>query len=293
MQFRAINIMLDRQADLSNTQQQIATGRAILNPSDDPVGTVQIMPLKEIIEKNQQYVKNAQVGEARLDLEDRTLDGVNDVLIRMKELAIRGNNDTLSQPDRTAVAMEIRQGIETLKGLANTKDTNGDYLFAGHAVRTEPFVESPPGSYSYFGDTGQRFLQIGETRQIAVGDPGNDVFMDIPAVGGGLQDIFSTLDTLAATFEANNIDQDSLANIDAAIDNVSTIRARVGSRLNSIDTQNVINEELKFQGEKSLSEIQDLDIAEAVSRLNLQLVGLQASQQAFTKVQNLSLFNYL
>lgn len=293
MQFRATNVILERQSELSKTQEQIATGRKILSPSDDPVGSTQILPLRELLEKNQQYIQNAGVAEHRLSLQDRTLDGVNNLLIRMKELAIQGNNDTLAPQDRVAVAMEIREAIQTLKGLANTKDANGDYLFSGHAVRTPTIVESPPGTFTYGGDNGQRFLQIGETRQIAVGDPGSDVFMNLPAAAGGLQSVFTTLETLATNFEADSRDVNALTDLDTAIDNTSTIRARVGSRLNSIDSQNEINEELKFQAQKALSDIEDLDLAEAVSRLNLQLVGLQASQQAFTRIQNLSLFNYL
>jgi flagellar hook-associated protein 3 FlgL len=77
------------------------------------------------------------------------------------------------------------------------------------------------------------------------------------------------------------------------MDNVLTVRAKVGARLNALDTQKEISEELILQSEKTLSGIQDLDYAEAISSLNLQLVGLQASQQAFTRIQNLSLFNYL
>jgi flagellar hook-associated protein 3 FlgL len=293
MQFRATNSILERETELSKTQMQIATGRRIVSPSDDPVGTTQIFPLNEVIEKTKQYIRNSDAAESRLSLEEKTLSSVTDLLQRVYELNVQGNNDSNSDQDRDAIAQELRQHLQTLMGYANTKDANGEYLFAGHAVTTQPFVEVPAGTFTYQGDSGQRSVQIGESRLVAVGDPGDDVFMNVPFSGGGNQSIFETIDALITDFEANNSSSNSITDIQSALDNVLTVRAKVGARLNALDTQKEINEELILQSETTLSGIQDLDYAEAISRLNLQMVGLQASQQAFTRIQNLSLFNYL
>ena len=67
----------------------------------------------------------------------------------------------------------------------------------------------------------------------------------------------------------------------------------VGARLNVLETQNDTNEGSMLSLQEVLSEIQDLDYAEAVSRLQLQLAGLQAAQQTYVKTQSLSLFDYL
>lgn len=293
VQFRATNAITDRQSELSKTQLQIATGRRILTPSEDPVGTTQIFPLNEILAKNQQYLKNADAAESRLSLEDKTLAGVNDLLQRVYELTVQGNNDTYSAEDRAALAEEMRQHLQTMMGLANTTDANGEHIFAGYDVTNAPIVEAPAGTFTYQGDAGQRNAQIGDSRLVAVGDPGDDVFINIPFSGGGTQSVFATIESIATDFENDTIATNAITDLQAAMDNVSTVRAKVGSRLNALDSQRQISEELILQGEQSLSEIKDLDYAEAVSRLNLQLVGLQASQQAFTRIQNLSLFNYL
>lgn len=293
MQYRATNAIVDRESALSKTQMQIATGRRILTPSEDPVGTTQIFPLNEVVEKTRQYLKNSDAAESRLSLEEKTLGSVTNLLQRVNELAVQGNNDTNSAADRNAIATELRQHLQTLMGFANTKDANGEYLFAGHAVTTQPFTEAPAGTFNYQGDSGQRSVQIGESRLVAVGDAGDDVFMNVPFSGGGNQSIFETIDSLATDFENNTFSQNAITDIQSAMDNVLTVRSKIGARLNALDTQKDINEELILQSEKTLSGIQDLDYAEAVSRLNLQLVGLQASQQAFTRIQNLSLFNYL
>jgi flagellar hook-associated protein 3 FlgL len=293
MQFRATNAIVDREAALSKTQLQLATGRKILTPSDDPVGTTQVYPLNEVIERNKQYLKNSDSAESRLSLEEKTLSSVTNLLQRVNELAVQGNNGSNSAEDRSAIAQELRQHLKTLLGFANTKDANGEYIFSGHEVTTQPFTEAPAGTFNYQGDTGQRSVQIGESRLVEVGDPGSDVFMNVPYSGGGNQSVFETIDKLATDFENNSFSANSITDVQAAMDNVVNTRAKIGARLNALDTQKNINEELTLQSQKTLSGIQDLDYAEAVSRLNLQMVGLQASQQAFTRIQNLSLFNYL
>jgi flagellar hook-associated protein 3 FlgL len=85
----------------------------------------------------------------------------------------------------------------------------------------------------------------------------------------------------------------ALDNIDQALGNVLNVRADVGVRLNHVENQLDINESFNLQLQETLSGIQDLDYAEAISRFNLQLTTLQAAQQSYVKMQGLSLFNYL
>ena len=91
----------------------------------------------------------------------------------------------------------------------------------------------------------------------------------------------------------NNGMNRALTDIDQSMGNILQVRAQVGARLNTIDSQKNTNDSFSLQLQSTLSDIQDLDYAEAASRLNRQLLGLQAAQQAFVKVQGLSLFNFL
>jgi flagellar hook-associated protein 3 FlgL len=114
------------------------------------------------------------------------------------------------------------------------------------------------------------------------------------------QPMFDTIDQFVKALEADQVgfnngpnNGDFLTNIDASMDGILSTQAKIGARINSIEQQQSINEGLSFNNERLLSEIRDLDYAEAVSRLSLQMTGLQAAQQTFTRVQGLSLFNYL
>lgn len=86
---------------------------------------------------------------------------------------------------------------------------------------------------------------------------------------------------------------DSLGNLDQAIDSIGMARSRVGARMNVSETAKLQNENVALLSTKTLSQLEDLDYAEATTRLTLQNVVLQAAQQSFVKISNLSLFNFL
>jgi flagellar hook-associated protein 3 FlgL len=291
--------MLDRQTELARTQQQLSTGKRILSPSDDVLGTTQSLALQQVIDTHEQFGENAVAAENRLEREEIAITQVVDMLQRTRELAIQANSGSTGAQGRASIAVEIREQLDAIMGIANTVDANGDYLFAGNNVGTVPFtaVENPAGSglydFNYTGDQGQRSIQIGSTRQIPVGDPGDDVFVNVPITGGGSRSIFETLEQFALDLEANTPDPNTIGDLQLAMESLGSFRSAIGGRLNAIDSQKSLNSDIVYQGQKTLSEVQDLDFAEAISRMNRQLAGLEASQMSFARVQNLSLFSYL
>jgi len=97
--------------------------------------------------------------------------------------------------------------------------------------------------------------------------------------------------TLQATFQnALNV---GLQNLDQAMTHIDEVRASIGSRLNVIESESEINESLKVEAQSALSVVKDLDYAEAITELNKRTLALQAAQQSFVKVQNLSLFEFI
>jgi flagellar hook-associated protein 3 FlgL len=118
------------------------------------------------------------------------------------------------------------------------------------------------------------------------------------------QDIFTTIkdiesifanasDTTASATRVNNEASRALKNLDNALEKVLTVQSDVGTRLRRTEMQTDTNEAFNYQLKETLSGLQDLDYAEAISRLNIQMLALQAAQQTFAKTQTMSLFNYL
>ncbi|MEE9398359.1 MAG: flagellar hook-associated protein FlgL [Methylococcales bacterium] len=286
---RGINAILDQQSKSSKTQIQLSTGKRLLSPSDDPAGSKRLLDIKQAVETTGQYQKNIDTVRSRLTIEESTLDGVTNFLQRARELAVNGANGTHDATNRKAIGAEARQILEGVLGLANAKNANGEYVFSGDKTHTKPFDGSADaGGFSYQGDSGQRSIRIGPTRLVADSDSGENVFG-----AAGVSGAFDVLYAFANNMDANISDSAAIDNIDGAIDRILNVRSSVGARLNALDKQKEVNADFELDMKKTLSEVQDLDFAEAISQFNQQNVALQAAQQAYVKVQNLSLFNYL
>lgn len=290
---QGVDVMLAQQARLNKTEVQLASGKRVNAPSDDPAASVQVINLSEVSGRLAQFQRNATTAQSRLQQEEVSLDGVSNMLQRVRELAVQGNNGTMGAENRKAIALEIRQHVEGYLQLANTRDANGEYIFSGYKTDTPPVTHDGMGNFVYNGDGGIRKLQIGETREVAIGDPGDAIFFGIPANAGGLTNVGKIIYDLAANYEAGNADPNALVDLDSAIGRILETRAGVGARSAAIDDQVTSNDALDAAVVQVRSSLEDLDYAEAISRFNQQLVGLQASQQAFMKIQNLSLFNFL
>jgi flagellar hook-associated protein 3 FlgL len=290
---RGIQSMLERQSAVSRAQMQISTGKRILTPRDDPPGAAYVLDLRTTITQVEQYQDNAIRAEARLELQEATLKGVDEMLPRIMELAIQGQNDTYTAAARRAIAQELRQLNDELMALANTRDSDGEYIFAGYDADALPFSNPADGVFAYSGDMGVRTLQVSATRQLQDRENGFDVFMNIEIAGGGRRNLFETVHGIIAGMEADAPNSAYMDDLQLAQEHIVSVRARGGARLNTIDEQQIINEEFIFTMQKALSETEDLDMAEAVSRFEQDLVALQAAQQSFNMVQGLSLFNYL
>ncbi|MAM88120.1 flagellar hook-associated protein FlgL [Allohahella sp. A8] len=171
------------QQELTKTQEQISAGKKILSPADDPVGASRVLRLNQELEQNSQFQKNVDLAQSRLELEDGVLESVTEVYQRVRELAIQSGDGILSAADRNSIAQELRSRLDQLKGLANSTDGRGEYLFGGFQNTQAPFQQTPSGSVEYTSDEGRRFIQISSSVTIAGTDNGNSVFMDVKSAG--------------------------------------------------------------------------------------------------------------
>lgn len=294
----AVNAMLDQQAKLSETQLKLSSNKKYLTPSENPVAATSLIDLEQNIKESEQYQVNIGAARQRLGLEESSLSNATDALQSIQDLALRGLNGSISPENRKQIAEEIDLLKDQLLGIANTKNANGEYIFSGYKTDQKAFThdDSVPPVYTYQGDTNQRKIEIGPDRQVADGDPGNEVFGNIPPgplTPGSIENVFQAIETLSAGLKNNTPDPASLVDISKALERFSTVRASVGARMNALDVQENRNADYILDNKSTASEIGDLDYAEALSKFNLQEIALQAAQQAYVKVQNLSLFNYM
>ena len=161
------------------TNEQISSGNRILTPADDPVASVRLMQLEQQQNMLGQYKSNLSAANNSLVQEESTLNSVNTIMQRVRELAAEAGNGALNQNDRQSIASELREREDELLGLMNTRNARGEYSFSGFQGKTQPFVRQADGSYAYQGDEGQRKLQIGSSLDVAISDNGKKVFQSI------------------------------------------------------------------------------------------------------------------
>lgn len=174
--------MSDAQQAIVKTQEQIATGKRVLDPADDPIAATVTLQIKDTLAQSTQYQKNIDIAENLLEQENVTLDGVIRLMTRMRELAIQaGNAAVLTDSDYEAIAAEVDSRLDELLNLVNTRSADGDYIFAGYQGRTQPFVPTGGGDYRYVGDEGSISLKVSNIAKIPVSDSGKKLFQNIPS----------------------------------------------------------------------------------------------------------------
>lgn len=292
MQQTALNAMLDQQTKLSKTQNQVASGHKILTPADDPTAAAQALEYTQQLARFTQYQNNITRAASSLSAQDETLGAAVDQLQRLRELAVQAGSST-GASGRLAISFEVRKLNDAVLDLANTRGADGEYLFSGYQTQTAPYTDAGGGVYTYNGDQGQRLLEVSPSTRIVASDSGARIFGALPAAAGGITDVFAVISQFASNLESNTYSANTIKDLDTAMASIVGARASVGARENSLDAIKALNSSFTQQTQQNLSGVQDLDYAEAVTRLNMQLAGLQAAQQAFVRIQNLSLFNSL
>ncbi|MCP4993685.1 MAG: flagellar hook-associated protein 3 [Gammaproteobacteria bacterium] len=275
---RAINSMLEQQNRVATSQLQLSSGKRILTPSDDPAGSVRILDLQRSLETLGQYQSNADRAQGRLELEEATLSSVDNILIRAKELAVQGNNDSNSMVDKQAIAQEIKQIRDGLFDLANTRDGTGEYLFAGFRTDAPPVTNAGGGNYDYVGDLGQRNLRISSDRTVADGDNGFDIFFNVQTapyaeVTGVAATAFTAIS--AGDLTINGISVGALSAAADAGERADQLR----DAINAIADQTGVQTVNDTSGGLRLSSTTgaDIDIAHAGASSTLATTGLTAA----------------
>lgn len=296
---RSVDQMVTSQSDLAKTQTRLSSGKEIVNPSDAPEKATAIQRLKSVLDKYESFSENIEGVNNRLIAEETALNGVNDILTRIKELAIQAANGTLGPDDKELVSIEIEGLTQDLLSLANTQDVNDNYVFAGSRVETKPFQDGPDGKIEYFGDETRNEIQVSEQRYVRFNRTGTDVFARVvrESSSGELsgKGFFEALGDLVEGIKNSNTDamNQGIDDLDQASYNLAVATAQVGSEMGSVETQRIINEESALQLRTALSNVEDLDYSKAVTEMQKNMLALQATQSSFSQISSLTLFNYL
>lgn len=395
-----------QQNDFLKVSQQIASGKRVVKPSDDPQAASRAVGVDQSKAMTQQFADARVSARNSLSQTESILNSVSDAVTSAKTLLVQASSDTLSDVDRQSVASELKGIYETMIGQANATDGNGRYLFGGYVDNAPPFVANADGNIQYQGGDNSREQRVDSSRLMPVTENGITIFQSVPSGAGyiaeaqgnqgsvtfsgpqvndinnvnygesykvvfgetegeptfsvqrfdgtgyvGVEDpaltnqpysgdgqrvafggvsitlngepvagdeilvaragsaerpadLFRTMEqairvlenpavTAAEKADLRNTLNTSMRELDNALDNVLTVRASAGARLNELDVIDAVGSNRMLNYEQTLSDLVDLDYVAAISEYSIRQVGLQAAQKAFVDIKGMSLFDYM
>lgn len=310
MYYKGTSNIINGQADVYKTQNQLSTGRKIQSPRDNPVDSTLALMTTQSKEVNKSFLTNQATANDHLAFMDTQLASVSELLQSALERSVQGGNGTYGAQQKQALAEDLKRQFEGLVDLANTKDGAGEYVFAGNRTNQQPFkVDGTGGNYSlvgptkvsYAGDDGRRLLQVEASQTVATSASGQEVFMRVQDANGKLnggsvfdamQNMIDILDPGSGVTPLPDYSK-TLGDLQDSLDHILRIRASVGASMNQMDSLTNSGSDLSLQYETRLASLEGLDYAEAISRLSQQQTQLQASQQSFVKTTQLKLFDLI
>lgn len=295
---RTINQLSNGHKSVADLQAKLATGKEVLRPSDAPEKSAMILRIKSALEQQNSFERNLNSVLDRMSGEEIVMQASSDLMQRVITLGVQASNVTLAPESRELVALEIASIRDELLQLANHKDANGHYTFAGSKIDTQPFVDDGTGTIAYAGDSSRVTVNVSEFREITIKKPGNEVFTAVIRDDGGVdtrKSFFAVLDDFEAAILSN--DSDAISTGFAEVKSINEGLARsltdIGSRIASVENQREIIEDTKVRYQTLLSQEEDLDYTTAVTQLSQEMLALESAQASFAKIAQLSLFNYL
>ena len=296
---RATQQLGNVQSKLTQTQEQLSTGLQIVKPSDAPDKASLVTRLESELARQTSYQDTLKSVNVRLTAEETALKNTSDVMARIKELAVQAANDTVGAQDRQSIALEMGNLREQILSLANSQDSNGNYLFSGSRAGSPAFSKDASGRIQYQGDQARMQVNVGDNRRMNMNMPGSDAFTRVVRDDGkgnkvGV-DFFQSLDDLVNAVKTSDhaAIQRGVTEVDTLQNGVSEGLGQIGADLTVVDLQTNVLDQVVLRLKTTRSDVEDLDYTEAITRMNKDQLALQAAQSSFSKISQLSLFNYI
>lgn len=173
-----------QQGEMLRVQQQLATGKRVLSAADDPGAAARAVEISSAAARNTQYASNQTAATASLSSMETTLSSFADELENVRQLLIQAGSGANSDQERANIAADLEARNTYLLSLANARDANGAFIFAGFQEGVQPFQQGA-SSVNFVGDSGFRQLPVSEGRTLPVSASGGVIFDQI-AQGNGV-----------------------------------------------------------------------------------------------------------
>ncbi|MDR3605892.1 MAG: flagellar hook-associated protein FlgL [Oligoflexia bacterium] len=303
---------------MEELQTQSSTMRKLNSPSDDPVGAAKVLEVRTDKVNNDQFITNAKLAEAFLNNTDHALSEIADIVVRCKELAINQASGASATPEtRVSVAEEVTQLYQQAVAAANRR-IGERYLFGGYKTQTPPVDKNG----RYHGDDGQTMVEIAKGIFLGINIPGAEAFntnlrrasdnsvensanrapagateedRESPNRGPENINVFDEIQNLRIgllTGDLNTI-RGTLDNFDQIHGKLLSTRAKIGSRINGLESTGQALERHNLTNAQLTQNIEDADMAQVVSDMAKEETVLRSALQSSHKLLQPTLMDFL
>ena len=288
-----------RQGQLADAQDRLTSGKRVSKASDDPTAAARAERAMASVNRTEANLRALEASRTAMQQTEVALGDANDLLQEVRELIVSAGNASYSDAERNTVAIALR-GLRTqLLSVANRSDGAGGYLFGGQGSTSAPFIDAA-GGVQFIGTTGALRAATDEPLPLTV--DGRAAWLGAADPGGGPDiSLFTVIDTLVTTLETSGQTSTqvvaavhgSLGQLDAAMSNVLTWRARSGESLNRAESMEERLADVKLVAQGQRADAEDLDMVQAISDFQSRQTGYEAALKTYSMVQRLSLFDYI
>ncbi|RKY85529.1 flagellar hook-associated protein 3 [candidate division KSB1 bacterium] len=299
-----INNLNSSRERLNRIQEDLANGKRIHRPSDDPLSAANSLRIKTTLEGNAQFEKNIDDSIAYLTAAEAALDNLSEILMQVKEIVTEGASDSIV--DRKHLATQLELILKNMVEVGNAK-FNGKYIFGGTKTITPPFTlnenelrfDTGEDIVNYRGNNDYFKRQINENTVISLNITGSEVFQKSGSSG---VDLFQLLKDLIDKFKQEDLTGERVSGseispyidvVNRGIDQVLESYLKIGTRKQLVIFNRDRFQTQDIQLKANLSKLEDTDFGEAFVQFKAEENALNAALSAGARVISPSLLDFL
>ena len=278
---------------ITKKQAEVSSGKKDLGLAKDSVSINRVNYIKKALSQLDRFTDGIRVAASHLKIQETALAEVENSVMRLYELGLQANTDTLSSDQKKLIGAEVNQLKLNILDRINAKDQRGNAIFGGTIGKNDAFVINDKNDVRYVGTLEEGSVSISENRQIASHLNGHDVFMRIPS-DTGQKRLFDIIETFENSLRngGTNLDQ-TIKNLLNAHTHIVETNSNVGGKINMLTKRAESNEAVKIEILSELSSLQDTDLAAAITDINQLMLTKDATQQIYAKISQQSLFDFI
>lgn len=289
--------MNNNAAKLGQLMQQMSSGKRIIQPSDDPIGSVRLLRLQREEASLAQFRANMGALSASLSTQEANLKAASDTMLNLQDLMLWAANDTNTDADLKAIGSEMASLEQTLLSFLNVKNEEGRYLFSG-TTSDRPAVTFDEATGRYVSTGNDKHRQAAVANGVLINEN-----VTVREIFGADVEFLNTVRAVVSQLQdpaVDATDQTVKAQVRASLDALNVTHGKLlgavselGGRQNTLTMLGESNTDVSLVNRKIEGEISQLDYAGASIDLNQYMLALQATQQTYLKINQMSLFSQL